>query len=71
MQLNPLKKSQPKLIDVNIKLIVSSERYGRVAAVSVRPRSDNRSGTMSADEMTGSVVGRIWTRVLDIGASGA
>ena len=69
--MSQFEKRQPKLMEVNIKLIVSSEKYGRMAAVNVRPSSENRAGTTKSDKMMGNVVGRAWTRVLDMGASWA
>jgi hypothetical protein len=53
----------------NIMLIVSDETYDRTAAESVRPSSENWHTTARFGEMVESVVGRAWTRVLDIGAS--
>ena len=58
-------------MEENIMLIVSSERHDRTAAESVRPTSENRDTAAISGEMAESVVGRVWTRVLDIGASWA
>jgi hypothetical protein len=55
----------------NITLIVSDETYDRTAAEIVRPTSENRHTAAISGEMAESVVGRVWTRVLDIGVSWA
>lgn len=50
-------------------LIVSDEAYDRTAAESVRPSSANRHTTARSGDMVESVIGRVWVKVLDIGAS--
>jgi hypothetical protein len=56
-------------MEENIMLIVSEETYDRTAAESIRPSSENRYTATRFGEMVESVVGRIWARVVDIGAS--
>jgi hypothetical protein len=58
-------------MEENIMLIVSDETYDRTAAESVEPSSENRHTPARSGEMVESVVGRAWTRVVDIGASWA
>jgi hypothetical protein len=54
-------------MEENIMLIVSDETYDRTAAETVRPSSENRPTTAISGEIVRSVIGRVWTRVLDIG----
>jgi hypothetical protein len=56
-------------MEKNIMLIVSDERHDRTAAESVRPSSENKHTTARSGEMVESVIGRVCTRVVDIGAS--
>lgn len=58
-------------MDENIMLIVSAERNDRMTTESVRPNSENRPTTAISGEIVRSVIGRVWTRVLDIDFSGA
>jgi hypothetical protein len=53
----------------NIVLIVSGETYKKMAAEGVRPSSEKRHTITKSGEIALSVVGRVWARVLDIGAS--
>jgi hypothetical protein len=52
-------------------MIVSDETYDRMAEETVRPTTGNRHTPIKSGEMVGSVVGRVWTRVLDIDFSRA
>ena len=67
MRLNPLGQRQP--MEENIMLIVSDETYDKTAAENVKPSSENRPKEARSGEMVRNVVGRVWAKVLDIGAS--
>jgi len=58
-------------MEENIMPIVSDETYDRTAAESITPSSENRHTPAMSGEMLENVVGRAWTRVLDIDFSGA
>jgi hypothetical protein len=66
---NPLGQAQP--MEKNIMLIVSDETHDKTAAESVKPSSENRHTAARFGEMVDSVIGRVCTRVLDIGISWA
>jgi hypothetical protein len=53
----------------NIMLIVWDETDDRTAAESIRPSSENKQMAARSGEMVESVIGRAWTKALDIGAS--
>jgi hypothetical protein len=48
-------------------LIVSNETHDRTTADRIRPIAENRHTTARSDQMVArGVIGRVWTRVVDI-----
>jgi hypothetical protein len=53
-------------MEESITLIVSDETYDKTDAESVRPTSENRQTTARSGKIVESIVGRAWTKVMDI-----